>query len=253
MHRLLTRLVALVALALILSSPSQAMAEKAVWLGAGDVIPTPAAFLSFCARNPADCQHGPQIDEATFQARLRERLLDRLGIGSFQDSVPAGLRPDDRFALASTSQPSRPVLSRDLAPDIYNRFDMTPDLWKTVRQINAKVNRTLRARSDLSQFGREDYWFVPKLDGDAYGDCEDYVLLKRRMLIESGFAPESLSIAIAETRRGEVHAVLVLTTDTGDFILDNLRHDIRPWHKVKYNWISRQSATDPLLWRALTI
>lgn len=248
MHRLFTRLVALVALTGILASPAPVMAEKAIWLGAGDVIPTPAAFLSFCARNPADCQHVPEADETGFQARLRDRLLDRLGIGSFQDSAPAGLKPDNRFADAPLSlSPAAPQ-----GQDSYRRIDMTPELWKTARQINNRVNRSLRARSDLSQFGKEDYWFVPDLDGDAYGDCEDYALLKRRLLIENGFDASALSIAIAETRRGEVHAVLVLTTDTGDFILDNLRHDMRPWHRVKYSWISRQSASDPLLWRALT-
>jgi len=56
---------------------------------------------------------------------------------------------------------------------------------------------------------------------DGYGDCEDYVLLKRRMLIQSGWPREALLVTVVRNEKDEGHAVLTVTTDKGDYILDN--------------------------------
>ena len=55
---------------------------------------------------------------------------------------------------------------------------------------------------------------------DGYGDCEDYVLLKRRMLIQSGWPREALLVTVVRNERDEGHAVLTVTSDKGDYILD---------------------------------
>ncbi|WP_140986274.1 transglutaminase-like cysteine peptidase [Asticcacaulis tiandongensis] len=259
MRRLLTLFISSASLILLAGAPAPLHAQtkdrnslNTAWLNPGPPVLTPTAFLSFCARNPADCQHGPATDDALFQARLRDRLLHRLGIGSGRELLPASITPDNRVEASDDTGLNGSPSPISLTPsDTRPKTLMTDEMWQTARQVNHDVNRRLRSRSDLSQFGRDDYWFVPDLNADAYGDCEDYVLLKRRLLIENGFAPDTLSIAIVETRRRETHAVLILTTDSGDFILDNLRNSIRPWTEVKYRWISRQSASDPLMWQSL--
>lgn len=220
------------------------------WLSTGQTLPAPTAYLSFCTRSPKDCQHQPdRIDPETFQSQIRQLVMARMGIGVTPDPLPADIvtdEADERLPLTvAASTQSSQLKSK------YQKVSMTADLWQTAQDINLTTNRTIQSQSDLSQFGKNDYWFVPGLTGSAYGDCEDYVLQKRRLLVEKGFPSEVLTIAIAETRRGETHAVLILTTTDGDYVLDNLNNQIRVWHSVKYRWISRQSATDPLIWVSL--
>jgi predicted transglutaminase-like cysteine proteinase len=47
------------------------------------------------------------------------------------------------------------------------------------------------------------------------------------------------------------HAVLTVTTDEGDYILDNRRNDILLWNDTNYTFLKRQSAKDPRRWVAL--
>jgi hypothetical protein len=51
-------------------------------------------------------------------------------------------------------------------------------------------------------------WSYPD---DGYGDCEDYVLLKRRMLTQSGWPREALLVTVVRNEKDEGHAVLTVT------------------------------------------
>lgn len=119
---------------------------------------------------------------------------------------------------------------------------------ETAKYVNDKVNRSIISTSDMTQFGKNDYWFVPENDGSRHGDCEDYALQKRAEFIKLGYPPQALSLAIVETPRREDHAVLVLHTVSGDFILDNLTNKIKLWNKSGYKFIAIQSRGNPLDW-----
>jgi predicted transglutaminase-like cysteine proteinase len=84
------------------------------------------------------------------------------------------------------------------------------------------------------------------------GDCEDFVLLKKRYLEGLGFPAESLLITVVLDERGDGHAVLTVATDKGDFILDNRRTDVMRWSQASYHFLKRQSQEDPRLWVALS-
>lgn len=112
--------------------------------------------------------------------------------------------------------------------------------WDRVNSINRGVNRRIRRAADIRAFGVADFWQAPSEAG-ARGDCEDYVLAKRVALIESGIPAEALSIAIVMTRWGESHAVLLLASDSGEFVLDNLTPWISRWDAVDYDWQERQA------------
>src|SRR6185437_5066626 len=86
---------------------------------------------------------------------------------------------------------------------------------------------------------------------DGKGDCEDYVLLKRRMLIEAGWPREALLITVVRDRKDEGHAVLTVKTDKGDFILDNQAENIVRWYETGYRFVKRQSQSDPNVWVGL--
>ncbi len=133
----------------------------------------------------------------------------------------------------------------------YYRVDMTGQALMLIRAVNDQVNGTMRAATDQQVYGIGDYWNDPALTNGVRGDCEDYALEKRRMLIEHGVPAAALSIAIVRTRRDEEHAVLVVTTTAGDYVLDNLTFDVRPWRRAGYTWISRQGPGDDLTWVSL--
>lgn len=119
--------------------------------------------------------------------------------------------------------------------------------WKTLGRLNRQVNRSIRSSSDQRLYGVGDFWAVPT-GANARGDCEDYVLAKRRALIDAGYPAGALSIAIAETRWGETHAVLLVATDTGDFVLDSLTQRISRWDRTGYKWHERQAPGSVFDW-----
>ena len=115
---------------------------------------------------------------------------------------------------------------------------LTQARWAELDAINRQVNSTVTPVTDLELYGREELWTYP----NRYGDCEDYALLKRHMLIRQGWAPESLLMTVVWDENGEGHAVLTVTTSAGDFVLDNKRDDIRRWQATGYTFEKRQSA-----------
>lgn len=117
-----------------------------------------------------------------------------------------------------------------------------------INRVNRWVNSAIQPRSDQRQWGVEDLWSYPD---NGEGDCEDYVLLKRRMLLEEDFPAPSLLITIVRNRKGEGHAILMVRTDRGDFVLDNLSDEMLPWSKADYHFIKRQSESNPNIWLKL--
>jgi predicted transglutaminase-like cysteine proteinase len=71
------------------------------------------------------------------------------------------------------------------------------------------------------------------------------------MLIQSGWPQEALLVTVVRDKRDEGHAVLTVTTDKGDYILDNQNEDILLWSKTGYRFVKRQSQSDPNMWVSL--
>jgi predicted transglutaminase-like cysteine proteinase len=44
----------------------------------------------------------------------------------------------------------------------------------------------------------------------------------------------------------------MVTTDLGDFVLDNRRNEILRWSDTRYRFLKRQSQEDPRTWMALS-
>ena len=124
----------------------------------------------------------------------------------------------------------------------------SPGLLARLNEINRQINGAIKAETDMASLGIADHWDEPLEEGRNVGDCEDYVLEKRHALIEAGFPAQALSIAVVQTRRGEDHAVLVVDTDGGDLVLDNLSPWVTPWNAVGYRWLMRQAPGQPLNW-----
>jgi predicted transglutaminase-like cysteine proteinase len=125
---------------------------------------------------------------------------------------------------------------------------LTPKNWKDLVRINRNINETIKPVTDLEHWGVIERWSYPD---DGQGDCEDYVLLKRRTLIEAGWPREALLITVVRDHKGDGHAVLTVKTDRGDFILDNQVADILLWSETGYRFVKRQSQSNPNHWVAL--
>jgi len=127
---------------------------------------------------------------------------------------------------------------------------LTPDLLQQLFSINAFANDRVKWTSDAALYGTEERWAYP-LDR---GDCEDVVLLKRRMLAKAGWPIGALLITTVRDQdsiRG-AHAVLAVRSDRGELILDNRTPEILFWYETSYHFLARQSPTDPNVWLAFS-
>lgn len=116
---------------------------------------------------------------------------------------------------------------------------MSEDLADLLSSVNLTVNRALIPVTDANHWGVVDLWSYPT---DGMGDCEDYQLLKRKLLIEAGLPRRALRMTVVIDENGEGHAVLTVRTDRGDLILDNKADDVLEWFRTNYRYIKRESA-----------
>lgn len=121
---------------------------------------------------------------------------------------------------------------------------LTKSAWNTIVGVNKLVNKRIKPMLDFEVHGKEEVWSYPT----NVGDCEDYVLLKRKLLMKKGIAPSNLLITVVRRRNGEGHAVLTVRTTKGDFILDNLRDSVKHWNRTGYRYLKRQSETHSGRW-----
>lgn len=115
-------------------------------------------------------------------------------------------------------------------------------------EINRLVNARIAPATDMELYGVLEHWTIPTTSGD----CEDYALLKRQILIKKGWPPGALLMTVVRDERGDGHAVLTARTSLGDYVLDNKVADIKLWHQTGYRFVMRQSYVDPRLWMSLT-
>lgn len=139
-----------------------------------------------------------------------------------------------------------PIECEEMTPD-ETAYVLTPKAWRTIIDVNNFVDTTIEPRTDMQVYGVPEYWAYPK----KYGDCEDYALLKRKMLMADGIPAGDLLMTVVRQKNGDGHAVLTVHTDRGDFILDNLDPRVRLWSNTDYDYIKRQSETDSGIWVAI--
>jgi predicted transglutaminase-like cysteine proteinase len=136
----------------------------------------------------------------------------------------------------------------DTLPEAVNTVTIVDTVWREMVAVNRQINADIRPMSDMEHYKRAEFWTIPT---DGYGDCDDYALAKRKALIDAGFPRGALRIAVVMTLRHERHAILTVSTDRGDFVLDNLVPEILPWSQANYFWLERQDPTRSWGWVAL--
>ncbi len=121
---------------------------------------------------------------------------------------------------------------------------LTRARWQEMIEANFYANSSVAPVTDMEQYNTEEYWTLP----EKFGDCEDYVLLKRQILIDKGWPKSSLLVTVVRQQSGEGHAVLTVRTRDSDYILDNLNSKILPWFQTEYLYLKRQSTLNSGHW-----
>jgi predicted transglutaminase-like cysteine proteinase len=134
----------------------------------------------------------------------------------------------------------------DCAPNasVVDAVALSEALWTELLQVNASVNGTVVPVTDEQLYQVAEFWTYPR----GYGDCEDIALEKRRALIDAGWDPSALLMAVVREQNGNGHAVLMVRTDRGDLVLDNQDGMILVWTDTAYQFVKRQSQSNPGQW-----
>jgi len=197
-----------------------------------------------------------------FQKIVALICVASVAVPAFAAADPA---PSPKDAAQSRTQPFMRVFGPSLPPYGYVRFcsafpgecqrgpledvRMTgaPERLAELDAINRQVNAAVKPATDVEIYGEVERWTLPT----ERGDCEDYALLKRHILMRQGWPASALLMTVVRDEKGEGHAILTARTSKGDYVLDNKTDELKLWGATPYAFVMRQSYIDPNVWLSL--
>lgn len=172
--------------------------------------------------------------------------------------------PESVFVLAENGDAGQPIVQYRMCevtpaecapfqnPDAV--ITLTQAAWDTMNGVNLFGNSMVNPMSDKDAYGFDEFWAtldIAKMN--MKGDCEDIARLKISELIKEGFPDSALRLATGYTPAGEGHAVVVVKTNRGDFVLDNLTDEILPIEESALSFRSVQSSVHSGQWKIATL
>lgn len=186
-------------------------------------------LASFEDLSPAVMLGGATTQAQTLASLPRSpQLVERSGA----TPILAWTKFCEQFASECAVDPSEPTT-----------IVLTQQVWNTIVSVNRRVNARIKPITDANHWGLADRWEFPD---DGRGDCEDFQLLKRRMLVERGLPRRAMRMTVVIDELGEGHAVLTVRTNRGDFVLDNKTSAVLPWDQTGYVYVKRESQNAPI-------
>ncbi|MBA4802338.1 MAG: transglutaminase-like cysteine peptidase [Euryhalocaulis sp.] len=248
----------------------------------------PRGLLTFCEKRPEICQSemgaresAPALETATggqgrgmtaehpwFKPGATAKI--KFHDAAVEQPVPPAhpwFKPELPAALAAAENTGFMTLglalpeSKGLSPApvkaaetpaarVSETVEATPELFELLEQVNRDINDRLRWVADEDRYGVDELWLMPLTFGlGVEGDCEDFALEKRKALIDAGLPRGALALAMGYSESAGHHAVLMVRTTAGDFVLDNTTPWINGWANSGYRWIAVQASADILDWR----
>ena len=176
-----------------------------------------------------------------WQAASAAAVMAATQAGASEPMTTGGItsQPIGHYEFCKANPMECVIRMRDRGPQ-----PMTDAVWDRLVAVNVAVNASVRPMNDFDIYGKDEVWAYP----DGVGDCEDYVLEKRRKLNESGISLSNLLITVVRKPDGEGHAILTVRTSEGDFILDNLTDSVRDWDETSYSFLKRQASNHTGHW-----
>ena len=223
----------------------------------GQPVSPPLGYVEFCGRRPDQC--------VATRSEPNKPIVAATSISfqmDFAKSSPMAFVGDGGQQVVEGAPLEGPMAPRSAARSIsiaaagvdqvqYGSavLPLTPSVWNILNSVNSNINARIQPMTDEQAFGRSNYWTLPLSDGGRpYGNCKHYAMEKRKALVDAGVPAEDLSLAIVKTSGGELHEVLLVNTDRGELVLDNLESAIRGWSEAGYRWLVRQEPGRPLRW-----
>lgn len=123
---------------------------------------------------------------------------------------------------------------------------LTMERWNDLREVNSDVNAAIVPEHNDGGLATEQ-WLI----GPQAGDCNDYAVTKRSALLARGWPARALLLSEVITSWGEHHLILVVRTNGGDLVLDNMTHAIRSWKQAPYQWVRMQTPKNPNYWATI--
>ena len=159
---------------------------------------------------------------------------------SFMNAGGRTTQPVGHYELCKTMPSECQQVTPKQAPT-----ELTRKLWARIVDVNNLVNTMIVPRTDREIWGVEERWSFPV---NGVGDCEDYVLEKRRLLMKAGMPAGNLLVTVVRQPNGDGHAVLTARTSLGDFVLDNLDQRVLAWQDTSYEFLKQQSERHSGVW-----
>lgn len=169
-------------------------------------------------------------------------LVGGTGLAEASGSMITGgltSQPIGHYEFCKANPAECSIRTRDTGPE-----HLSDALLARITKVNVLVNRAVRPMNDFDIYGKDEVWAYP----NGTGDCEDYVLEKRRELHAEGISYSNLLITVVRKPDGEGHAILTVRTDKGDLVLDNLTDTVKDWTNTGYRFLKRQASDHTGRW-----
>ena len=141
---------------------------------------------------------------------------------------------------ASDCKPQRLLLKE-------HRIELSEMRWSELEKINRTVNLSIHPERNEDGLAGEKWLLRP-----VRGDCNDYAVTKRHQLIAKGWPARTVLLSEVVTVSGEHHLVIIVRTNRGDLVLDNLTDRIMPWSRTPYRWVRIQTPKNPNYWASIS-
>lgn len=208
-------------------------------------IAAPQAFAALAAARPADNQapsdltaSQDQITTASISvptasagASLSEVIREDLPLfGAYRirfGKIKSGARISVLMRKAAASGPSAICINQ--CADLADRLALNgSSISEQLRHVSVSVNSMIAYKTDDQNHDRTDYWSTPnEILGRSSGDCEDYAILKMAVLARLGVPMDVMEIVVLkDTSRRLFHAVLSVSLEDRNLILDNVTDSI---------------------------
>jgi predicted transglutaminase-like cysteine proteinase len=112
------------------------------------------------------------------------------------------------------------------------KLTLTDANWALIQAVNTEYNHKIKYAKDIDIHKESDYWTFPKeVDGKLSGDCEDIsvAILKDNHNIDA-------YLALCWVETGVYHAVCMVHTDRGAYVLDNRYPMVYHYKDANYRW-----------------
>jgi hypothetical protein len=166
------------------------------------------------------------------------KLLARAGRAPLQDAPHHGPPPAGfiRFCVNFPDQCATPKGGSTVVP-------LTTSTLQRLRAINRHINRAIWPEDDATHYGRPEFWTIPT---DGMGDCDDYAVTKRAVLIAAGLRPRLQHIRSTRCRVAIVDAPLQLASSAWQYRLTRLgqEHPVEAPHRALNQRPGRLRAID---------